>query len=146
MSTNPISHATILPNPMRLLDLPPVVISLIINDTDRDTLLTLCLTEKHLLHDIARRFLWWNVAVVFDASQQPMPNLFSFDSGRLVLGVRSLSIIVDGYSDFYLSIFTSVLASINDIGHVRLSGRSGPIICLILENTMASRDSGITSL
>ncbi len=62
---------------MHLLDLPTEVLSLIVSDTDRDTLLTLCLTEKHLLHEIARRSLRRNVAVVLDGCQMPKPNLLS---------------------------------------------------------------------
>ncbi len=68
---------------MHLLDLLPEVLSLMLNDTDRDTLLTLCLTEKHLFHAIARRFLRRNVAVVIDSCQKPKLNLLSFDTSHL---------------------------------------------------------------
>ncbi len=88
-------------------------------------------------HHVACHYLWRNVTVIFGTEQQPKPNLISFDSERLA-GVRSLSIIVDEYFNFCPSSFTSVLASINNIGHVRVSGGSAPFICLILKNPMAS--------
>ncbi|SJL17947.1 uncharacterized protein ARMOST_21518 [Armillaria ostoyae] len=122
---------------MDLLDLPHELLSYIVHFTDLDTLCALCLTEKRILHNIARDFLWRNVTVVFGADQNPKPNLFSFNSGHLV-AVRSFSIIVDGYFDVSLPSFSLVLAAMINISHVRVSGGSGPFIRLILENTMAS--------
>ncbi|PBK64941.1 hypothetical protein ARMSODRAFT_978635 [Armillaria solidipes] len=122
---------------MDLLDLPHELLSYIVHFADLDTLCALCLTEKRILHNIARDFLWRNVTVVFGADQNPKPNLFSFNSGHLV-AVRSFSIIVDGYFDIGLPSFSSVLAAMINISHVRVSGGSGPFIRLILENTMAS--------
>ncbi len=42
---------------MQLLDLPHELLSYIVHFVDPDTLRTLCLTEKHILHHIARHSL-----------------------------------------------------------------------------------------
>ncbi|SJL18095.1 uncharacterized protein ARMOST_21667 [Armillaria ostoyae] len=122
---------------MQLLDIPHELLSYMVHFADPDTLCPLCLTEKHVLHNIARHFLWRNVTVIFGTDPNPKPNLFSFDSGRLA-AIRSLSTVVHGYLDVCLSSFASVLASMNNINHVRVSGGSGPFVRLLLENTMAS--------
>ncbi|PBK95023.1 hypothetical protein ARMGADRAFT_1077788 [Armillaria gallica] len=121
---------------MHLLDLPHELLSCIVHFADPNTLCALCLTEKRILYKIARDFLWRNVTVVFGTDPNPKPNLFSFDSGSLA-ATRSLSIVVHGYLDVSLSSFASVLAPMNNINRVRVSGGSGPFIRLILENTMA---------
>ncbi|KAK0431018.1 hypothetical protein EV421DRAFT_202314 [Armillaria borealis] len=121
---------------MDLLDLPHELLSYIMQLTDPDTLRTLCLTEKRTLHNIARDLLSRNVTVIFDIDQKPKPNLFSFDSGRLA-AIRSLSVVVNRYCDVCRSSFSSVLAGLININHVRVSGGSGAFIRLILENTMS---------
>ncbi|KAK0431388.1 hypothetical protein EV421DRAFT_170039 [Armillaria borealis] len=131
------SHPTILPNPMHLLDLPPEVLSLIVNDTDRATLLTLCLTEKHLLHEIARRFLWRNVAVDFDACQKPKPNLLSFDTSCLS-AIRILSLVVHGYFELDSKLYCRVFTDMVNLNHVRVSGGTGTLVRSIVENVAAS--------
>ena len=81
---------------MYLLDLLHELLSYVIQSIDADTLCPLCLTEKDVLHHIARHFLWRNATVIFRNEQKPTPNLFSFNFGRLA-AIRTLSIIVDGY-------------------------------------------------
>ncbi|KAK0462301.1 uncharacterized protein EV420DRAFT_1180996 [Desarmillaria tabescens] len=132
----PFSHPIVLPVPMRLLDLPPEVLSLIVNDTDRDTLLSLCLTEKHL-YDIARRFLRRNVAVVFDACQKPKPNLFSFDFARLS-AIRSLSLVVRGWFELDSGLCSRVFMCMVNLNHVRVIGGSGVLVRSIAESTATS--------
>ncbi|SJL18108.1 uncharacterized protein ARMOST_21680 [Armillaria ostoyae] len=95
---------------MQLLDLPHELLSYIVHFADPNTLCALCLTEKRTLYDIAHDFLWKNVTVIFGTDQNPEHSLFSFDSEHLA-GIRSLSVVVDGYFDFCLSAFASVLTS-----------------------------------
>ncbi|SJL17925.1 uncharacterized protein ARMOST_21495 [Armillaria ostoyae] len=95
---------------MYLLDLLQKLLSYVIQYIDADTLRPLCITEKDVLHHIARYFLWRNATVIFHTEQKSTPSLFSFDSGDLA-AIRSLSIIVDRYFDFYLPSFASILAS-----------------------------------
>ncbi|SJL18097.1 uncharacterized protein ARMOST_21669 [Armillaria ostoyae] len=121
---------------MNLLDLLHELLLYIMQFTDPDALRALCLTEKRILHNIARDLLSRNVTVIFDIHQKPKPNLFSFDFGRLA-AIRSLSVVVDGYFDVCLSSFSSALAGLININHVRVSGGSGAFICFILENTMS---------
>ncbi len=122
---------------MQLMDLPHELLSYIVHFVDLDTLRVLCLTEKHILYHIARHFLWRNIPVIFRTDPNPKPDLFSFDSGCLA-AIRSLSVVVDGYLDVSLSSFSSALASMININHVRVSGGSGPFIPFILENTKVS--------
>ncbi|KAK0207473.1 hypothetical protein IW262DRAFT_534069 [Armillaria fumosa] len=122
---------------MHLLDLPPEVLSLILDDTDRDTLLTLCLTEKHMLHEIARRFLRRNVAVVFEACQIPKPDLFSFDISR-ISAIRSLSLAINGYLEVDSKLCSQVFTDMVNLNYVRVSGGSGPLIRLIVESVTTS--------
>ncbi|KAK0213435.1 hypothetical protein DFS33DRAFT_125194 [Desarmillaria ectypa] len=134
----PPSHPTILfVPPMHLLDLPPEVLSLIVNDIDRDTLYSLCLTEKHILCQIARRFLRQNVAVVFNACQKPQPNLFSFDSARLSV-IRSLSLSVRGYFGLDADLCSRVFTRMVNLKHVRVIGGPGTLVRSIVESTAAS--------
>ncbi|KAK0219297.1 hypothetical protein EDD85DRAFT_961257 [Armillaria nabsnona] len=122
---------------MHLLDLPHELLSYIVHFANPNTLHALCLTEKRILYRIAHHFLSRNVTVVFGIDRNPKSNLFSFDSGRRA-AIRSLYVVVDGYVDLCLPFFASVSASQVNINHVCVSGRSGPFIRLILENTMTS--------
>lgn len=122
---------------MHLLDLPTEVLSLIVSDTDRDTLLTLCLTEKHLLHEIARRSLRRNVAVVLDGCQMPKPNLLSFDTSRLS-AIRTLSLAVHGYLELDSKLYSRVFTHMVNLNHVRVSGGTGTLVRSIVENVAAS--------
>ncbi|PBK95036.1 hypothetical protein ARMGADRAFT_1077798 [Armillaria gallica] len=122
---------------MHLLDLPYELLSYIIHFSDLDTLRALCLTEKHIIHHIARPFLWRNITVIFDIHQNPRPNLFSLDSGRLA-AIRSLSIIFPEYFDLHSPSFAPVFAQMINVNYIRVSSGSGPFIRVILENTMAS--------
>ncbi|SJL17944.1 uncharacterized protein ARMOST_21515 [Armillaria ostoyae] len=121
---------------MQLLDLPHELLSYIVHFADPDTLCALSLTEKRILHNIARDFRWRNITVIFDTDPNSKLNIFSFDSGHLE-AIRSLSVVVDGDFDASLSSFTLVLPSMTNISHICVSGGSGPFIHLILENTMA---------
>ncbi|SJL15327.1 uncharacterized protein ARMOST_18820 [Armillaria ostoyae] len=105
---------------MPLLDLPHELLSHIVNFMDSDTLVSLCVTEKHILRDMARRLLRQNVTVHLDTIQKSQPNLFSFDSARLA-AIRSLSISVVRCFDIHPGLLPLC-----------------PLIRLILENTMAS--------
>ncbi|KAK0431464.1 hypothetical protein EV421DRAFT_169886 [Armillaria borealis] len=120
---------------MDLLDLPLELLLYMMQFTGPDALHALCLTEKRILHNIARDLLSRNVTVIFGINQKPKPNLFSFDSGRLA-AIRSLSVVVNRYCNVCLSSFSSVLAGLININHVCVSGGSGPLIRFILENTM----------
>ncbi len=122
---------------MPLLDLPHELLSHIVDFTDRDTLLALCVTEKHILRDIAHRLLRQNVTVYFDTIQKSEPNLFSFDSARLA-AIRSLSLFVVRCFHFHPGSFASVFARMINVNHISVSGGSGPLIRSILENTMVS--------
>ncbi|KAK0187500.1 hypothetical protein F5146DRAFT_1123257, partial [Armillaria mellea] len=122
---------------MSLLDLPHELLSHIIDFTDRDTLLALSVTEKHILRDIANRSLRQNVTIHFDTVQKSQPNLLSFDSIRLA-AIRSLSIFITRCFDFHPVNFAAVFAHMVHVNHICVSGGSGPLILLILENTMAS--------
>ncbi|KAK0219295.1 hypothetical protein EDD85DRAFT_865892 [Armillaria nabsnona] len=122
---------------MHLLGLPHELLSYIVHFADPNTLRVLCLTETHILYPIARHFLWRNVTVIFGTNQKPTLNLFAFDSERLA-AIRSISITVDGSPDVCLSSFASVLGSMINVNHIRVSGASGAFIRLILENTMAT--------
>ncbi|KAK0462250.1 uncharacterized protein EV420DRAFT_1180033 [Desarmillaria tabescens] len=125
---------------MHLLDLPHELLSLIVDFMDCKTLLSLCLTEKHILYGIAHRLLQQTVTVVFNATTQKYsPNIFSFDFRRLS-AITSLSIHITGPFDFHLASasFPPVFTSMINIKHVHVSGGSGPFIRMILENTMAS--------
>ncbi|KAK0435778.1 hypothetical protein EV421DRAFT_1834529 [Armillaria borealis] len=104
---------------------------------DRDTLVSLCLTEKSILRDMARRLLRQNVTIHLDTIQKSQPNLFSFDSARLA-AIRSLSIFVVRCFDLHPGSFASVFAHMINVNHICVSGGSGPLIRLILENAMAS--------
>lgn len=68
---------------MHLLDLLYELLACIVYSSDPDTLRALCLTEKHVIHPIARPFLWRNITVIFNIGKDPRPNLLSLDSGRL---------------------------------------------------------------
>lgn len=118
---------------MHLLDLPPEVLSLIVDDTDRDTLLTLCLTEKHILLEIARRFLRRNVAIVFEVCHNPKPDLFSFDTSRLS-AIRSLSLAINGYLEMDPKLSSQVFTDMINLSHVRVSGRTGTLVRLVVES------------
>lgn len=122
---------------MHLLDLPPELLSLIVNGTDRDTLLSLCLTEKHLLHEIARRFLQRNVAVVIDPYQKPKPNLFCFDASRLS-AIRTLSLAVHGYLEMDAKLYSQAFADMVNLNHVRVNGGTGPLVRSIVGNVATS--------
>ncbi|SJL18103.1 uncharacterized protein ARMOST_21675 [Armillaria ostoyae] len=61
----------------------------------------------------------------------------AFDSEHLA-AIRSLSVVVNGYFDVCLSSYASVLVSMTDVNHVRVSGGSGLFIHLIFENTTVS--------
>ncbi len=61
---------------MNLLDLPPELLSYIMHFADPDILRGLCLTEKCILHNIARDFLWRNVTVVFGTTEILSPTSF----------------------------------------------------------------------
>ncbi|SJL18111.1 uncharacterized protein ARMOST_21683 [Armillaria ostoyae] len=113
------------------------LLSYIVHFADLDSLRALYLTEKRILHHIARHFLWRNVTIILGTDQKHRLGLFSFDS-RCLSAIRSLSIVVHGYLDVCLSSSSSVLASMININHVRVSGGSGPFMGLILENTTAS--------
>ncbi|PBK64961.1 hypothetical protein ARMSODRAFT_1006831 [Armillaria solidipes] len=122
---------------MRLLDLPYKLLTYIIHFSDPDTLRVLCLTEKHVIYDIARLFLWRNVTVIFDIDQNPRPNLFSLFSGHLA-AIRSLSIIFPDYFDLHSPSYAPAIAQMVNVNYIRVSGGSGPFIRMILENAMAS--------
>ncbi|KAK0471875.1 hypothetical protein IW261DRAFT_1571566 [Armillaria novae-zelandiae] len=122
---------------MPFLDLPNKLLSYVVDFMDRDTLLALSVTERHTLHGMADRLLRQNVTVHFNTVQKSEPNLFSFDSTCLA-AIRSLSMYVDGYFDFHPVSFASVFAHMANVSHVRVSGGSGPLIRLVLENTMVS--------
>ncbi|KAG7442535.1 uncharacterized protein BT62DRAFT_374521 [Guyanagaster necrorhizus] len=123
--------------PMHLVDLPPEVLSLIVNDMDRDTLLALCLTGKRILHEIARRYLRQNVMVLFDACRKPKPNLFSFDDGRLS-AIRSLSLVVHGYIELDSKLCSLVFMKMVNLNDVRVVGGPGVLVRWIVESTGAS--------
>ncbi|KAK0431450.1 hypothetical protein EV421DRAFT_169149 [Armillaria borealis] len=122
---------------MRLLDLPYKLLAYIIHFSDPDTLRTLCLTEKHIIHHIAHPFLWRNVTIIFDINQDPRPNLFSLDSGRLA-AIRSFSIIFPDYFDLHSPSFAPAIAKMVNVNYIHVSGGSGPFIRLILENMTVS--------
>ncbi len=122
---------------MHLLDLPYELLSYIIHFSDPDTLCALCLTEKHIIHHIARPFLWRNVTVIFNVDQGPKPNLFSLDSGCLA-AIRSLSVNFPEYFDLHSPSFAPVFAQMVHVDHIRVTGGSGPLVRMILENMMAS--------
>ncbi len=88
---------------MHLLDLPQELFSYIVHFVDPNTLRALCLTEKRMLYNITRYFLWRNMTFVFSINRNPIPNIVSCDSGRLAT-VRSLYVIVDVYFDLSPSI------------------------------------------
>ncbi|KAK0207505.1 hypothetical protein IW262DRAFT_1469459 [Armillaria fumosa] len=119
---------------MDLLDLPHELLSYILHFADPDTLRALCLTEKCILHNIARDFLRRNVTVRFGPDHKSTPDVFSFDSGHLA-AIRFLSIIVDTHFNGGATSFSSVLGSMINIKHIRVSGGSGTFVRLILENT-----------
>ncbi|KAK0221312.1 hypothetical protein IW262DRAFT_1493166 [Armillaria fumosa] len=122
---------------MPFLDLPHELLTHIVDFTDRDTLLALSVTERHTLRDMADRLLRQNVTVHFDTVQKSEPSLFSFNSSRLA-AIRSLSIFVTRCFDLHAASFVSVFARMVNVSHICVSGGSGPLIRLIIENTMAS--------
>ncbi|KAK0462300.1 uncharacterized protein EV420DRAFT_1761572 [Desarmillaria tabescens] len=122
---------------MHLLDLPPEILSIIVNNTDKDTLLSLCLTEKHTLCQIARSCLEQNVTVVFDVGRKPRPDVFSFGSGRLS-AIRSLSLIDHGSFALHSELYSPVFIRMVNLNHVRVIGGPGTLIRSIVESTTAS--------
>ncbi|KAK0429622.1 hypothetical protein EV421DRAFT_1914337 [Armillaria borealis] len=122
---------------MHLLDLPYELLAYIIHFSDPDTLRMLCLTEKHVIHNIARLFLWRNITIIFNIDQNPRPNLFSLFSGHLA-AIRSLSIIFPDCFDLHSPSYALAITQMGNVNYIRVRGGSGPFICMILENTMAS--------
>ncbi|KAK0460805.1 hypothetical protein IW261DRAFT_275680 [Armillaria novae-zelandiae] len=122
---------------MHLLDLPRELLSYIIHFADPDTLRALCLTEKRTLHTVALDLLQRNVTVRLGPDQKSTPNISSFEAEHLA-AIRSLSIIVDGFSDLGATSLSSVLGSMVNITHIRVSGGSGTFLRLVLENTKRS--------
>ncbi|KAK0505601.1 hypothetical protein EDD18DRAFT_1400185 [Armillaria luteobubalina] len=122
---------------MHLLDLPHELLSYILHFSEPDTLRGLCLTEKHILHNVARDLLRRNLTVKLGPNHTSTPDVFTFDIGHLA-AIRSLSIIVDGYVDLGATSFPLVLHSMINIKHIRVIGGSGTFIRLILENITRS--------
>ncbi|KAK0184111.1 hypothetical protein F5146DRAFT_1145742 [Armillaria mellea] len=120
---------------MHLLDLLYELLACIVYFSDHDTLRTLCLTEKHVIHPIASPFLWRNVTVIFNIGKDP--NLLSFDSGRLA-SVRSLSIIFLESFDIHSPSFAPIVVQMVNVNFVRVSGGSGAFVRMILEKTKAA--------
>ncbi|KAK0482163.1 hypothetical protein EDD18DRAFT_1467858, partial [Armillaria luteobubalina] len=122
---------------MHLLDLPHELLSYILHFSEPDTLRALCLTEKRILHNVARDLLRRNITIRLGPNHTSTPDVFTFDPGHLA-AIRSLSIIVDGYVDLGATSFPSVLGSMINIKHISVSGGSGTFIHLILENITRS--------
>ncbi|KAK0467521.1 hypothetical protein IW261DRAFT_1612989 [Armillaria novae-zelandiae] len=122
---------------MQLLDLPHELLSYVMHFADPDTLRALCLTGKRIFHTIARDLLRRNLTVRLGPDKKSTPDIFSFDAGHLA-AIRFLSIIVDGFSDLGATSLSSVLVSMVNITHIRVSGGSGNFLRLVLENKKRS--------
>ncbi|KAK0219307.1 hypothetical protein EDD85DRAFT_797415 [Armillaria nabsnona] len=102
---------------MHVLELPQELFSYVVRFADPGTLRPLCLTETRNLYHISYDFLWRNVTVIFGTDKNSKPDVSPFNSGSLA-AIRSLSVIVDGYSDVGHSSFASVLVSMINASHV----------------------------
>ncbi|KAK0467516.1 hypothetical protein IW261DRAFT_1061173 [Armillaria novae-zelandiae] len=117
---------------MHLLDLPRELLSYVIHFPEPDALRAICLTEKCTIHTIARDLLRRNVNVKLRPDHQSTPDIFSFDA-RHIAAIRSLSIIMDGYSELGATSLSLVLGSMINIQDLHVSGGSGTFIRLVLE-------------
>ncbi|KAK0467526.1 hypothetical protein IW261DRAFT_1612992 [Armillaria novae-zelandiae] len=78
-----------------------------------------------------------NLTVRLGPERKSMPDMFSLDAGHLA-GIRFLSIIVDGFSSFSATSLSSMLGSVINTRHLRVSGECSIFIRLVLGNTKRS--------